>query len=63
MMNCDEKLGKFLFLKIKLQDESMKSKITLFGLILVEKLKSKIKREKWIVKRKKMIKFYKIKLI
>ena len=51
IMNWGEKLGKLIFLKRKIQDKFTKSKITLFRLILREKSKSIIRREKLIAER------------
>ena len=62
-MNWGETLQKLIFLAKKLQDGFMKSKITQFILVLIEKPWSKIRREKLIMKIEKIIKLYKIKLI
>ena len=63
IMNWGEKLRKLAFLEIKLQDKSMKSKITQFLLVFAKKSRSKIKREILITKREKLIEIHKIKLI
>ena len=62
-MNWGEKLEKLIFLESKLQDESMKSKVTQFGYVFTEMLRCEIKRENSIAKREKRTKLYIIKLI
>ena len=62
-MNCCEKLEKLVFLERKLQEKSIKSKITQFGLIFVEKLRSELQKEKSFMKREKMLKIHKFQII
>ena len=55
----DNKLGILVNLERKLLNESLESKIARFGSVFAKKSRSKIKKEKLIVKREKIVKFNK----
>ena len=63
MTNWSEKLEILVYLEIRLKDKSMESMIAQFGLVFVEKSRSKIEVEKSIVKKENLRKLLKINLI
>ena len=61
-MNWGEKLGKMVFLEIRLQNESMESRIIEFGLDFAEKSKFEVERNFLTLKSWFKMKIYEIEI-